>query len=231
MLTLAIDTTNTPCGVAIARDDTPLYEAVAGAGRQHAAQLLPMIDAALNACGLTARDIDRWACAVGPGSFTGVRIGVSAIRGFAHALDAPCAAVNALEALAFGVEDALAAPMFDARRGQVYAAAYLNGKRVLPDIAIDAAQYLPTLADKARELGVPVMPLGEGAAVNAEALTAVGLPVPNAMRRAIRPLAIALLAHQSQPMTPEALVPYYLRLSQAEQAREAKARQEAGDAS
>ena len=84
MIILAVDTSGPSCGVAVLRADTVVYEAVAVNKHTHSASLLPMIDEALVRCGLEIADVDLFAAVNGPGSFTGVRIGVSTVKGLAH---------------------------------------------------------------------------------------------------------------------------------------------------
>ena len=95
-------------------------------GLTHSEALMPAVDAAMRASGLTCADIDAFAAVAGPGSFTGVRIGVCTAKGLAHAAGKPCAAVDALEALAMNFYGfgGLVCPILDARRGQVYCALF-----------------------------------------------------------------------------------------------------------
>ena len=102
---LMIDTSGPACGVAIVRDGKRVYEAALESGMTHSQRLMPMVDAALNMAGMTAQDIDLFGAVVGPGSFTGVRIGVSTVKALAHAAGKPCVGVDALEALAMNAGD------------------------------------------------------------------------------------------------------------------------------
>ena len=129
---LAIDTSGPVCGVAILSDGAIRFSQTVLNRRTHSVNLMPMVDAAFSYTGLTLADMDRLACVVGPGSFTGVRLGVSTVKGLAHGAGKPCVAVNALEALAAGVGrfDGLICPLQDARAGQVYAALFRNGAQL-----------------------------------------------------------------------------------------------------
>ena len=130
MICLAIDTAGTDCAACIydSARDAVLSEKSENIGKGHAEQLMDVIDAAMAAAGIAYGDLDRIAVTVGPGSFTGVRVGVSAARGLALALSVPAVGVNTLEALAAGErtlrpdKDVLA--VIDAGRGTVYAALY-----------------------------------------------------------------------------------------------------------
>ena len=105
MRILALDTSGPVCGVAVAHEGGVLYEAAAENRFTHSASLLAMVDEAFTHTGLSVGEIDLFAAVVGPGSFTGVRIGVSTVKGLAHGAAKPCVAIDALEALAAGVAD------------------------------------------------------------------------------------------------------------------------------
>ena len=100
MKLLAVDTSGPVCGVAILTEDGIRHECAVMNHKTHSVNLLPMIDNAFQSTGLTIQDMDRLAVVVGPGSFTGVRLGVSTVKGLAHGAGKPCVAVNALEAMA-----------------------------------------------------------------------------------------------------------------------------------
>lgn len=126
MKILAIDTGGYSCSVALTENDTLKYEYAADHGRTHAVTLPGMIDAVLSASGTPFGDIDGFAVSTGPGSFTGLRIGIATIKGLGLAASKPVAAVSSLEALAYqcpGVET-LICPLIDARKKEVYAAFY-----------------------------------------------------------------------------------------------------------
>ena len=228
---LAIDTSGPVCGVAIWKENAVAYEAVAVNRLTHSVNLMPMIEEGLTRAGLEIGAIDLFAAVVGPGSFTGVRIGVSAVKGLAHGANRPCVAVNALEALAAGVcaSDALLCPIQDARAGQVYGAAFEAGfppVRRLPDEAIK----LDGLIDHALLQAKPTQKLcflGDGVVPYREAIeTRLGeracfAPPHQAY---LRPASVAMLAleHQKEAMDYLSLMPHYLRAPQAERARAAK---------
>lgn len=108
------------------------YEGAAVNRLTHSVNLMPMIEEALSRSGLDISAVDLYAVVTGPGSFTGVRIGVSAVKGMAHGAGKPCVGVDALEALASGLclTDCLLCPIQDARAGQVYGAAFLAACRL-----------------------------------------------------------------------------------------------------
>ena len=148
MLILALDTSGPEAGVALMRDGALIYEATAVNKLTHSVNLMPMVEEALLRAGQSVGDVSLLAAVVGPGSFTGVRIGVSAVKAMAFARQRPVIGVNALEALAHGLvgEDRLICPIRDARAGQVYGAAFFRGERLMADAALKLPDYLRAIA-------------------------------------------------------------------------------------
>lgn len=125
MVVMGLDTALQRCSVAILRGDEVLADESVGMERGHAENLAPMAAAALKKAGVAVRDLDRVGVVVGPGGFTGVRVGLSFARGLGVGTDIPIVGVTSLAALAAGVMAAgFVAPVIDARRGQVYAGLY-----------------------------------------------------------------------------------------------------------
>ena len=126
MRILAIDTSGPVASAAVWEDGVVRAEMVLNVGLTHSQTIMPAVDAVLRACDWTCADMDVFAAVAGPGSFTGVRIGVCAVKGMAHALAKPCVQVHALEALAMQARGFAGAicPILDARRDQVYSAAF-----------------------------------------------------------------------------------------------------------
>ncbi len=229
MIILAVDTSGPVCGVALAKDEQILYEAAAVNKRTHSASLMPMVAEALARAALHIEDVDCFAAVTGPGSFTGVRIGVSTVKGMAHGAGKPCVGVNALQALAAGVSggDALICPIQDARAGQVYGAAFTPGmppRRVVEDRAAKLGSYLDAVLQAASS-GQVFYFVGDGVEPNRDAIQAelgdraVFLPAHQTL---LRPSSVALLAAFQTPGDYLALQPYYLRAPQAERARKGK---------
>ena len=126
MIILAIDTSANTCSVALTDNETLKYEYTADHGKTHAVRLAGMIDEVLGESGMKTGDIDGFSVTTGPGSFTGLRIGIATVKGLAMAASKPVAAESTLEALAFhcvGV-DFLILPFIDARKKEVYTAGY-----------------------------------------------------------------------------------------------------------
>lgn len=225
---LALDTSGPICGVAIADAQAVRYEAAAVNRFTHSVSLMAMVDEAFTHTGLSLADIDLFAAVVGPGSFTGVRIGVSTLKGLAHGANKPCVAVNALEALAVGISDtpALLCPIQDARAGQVYGAAFGAGLppvRVVADMAEKLDVYLERILACAGDSQTLYF-LGDGVQTYreqiAERLGARAQFAPPHLA-ALRPACVAALAraHAAQQVDYLTLAPHYLRAPQAERAR------------
>ena len=227
MILLALSTSGRAASAALLKDGVPLAEATRDAGLTHSETILPLTCELLEAHGLAPSDIDVFAADVGPGSFTGVRIGVSAVKGMAHGAGKPCVGVDALEALAAGVclTDALICPIQDARAGQVYGAAFLAGMppvRMLPNMA----EALPVYLDRALAVAGErrLCFLGDGVSTYRDAIVerlgerAVIAP---AHMRYLRPASVGELAWLNRERSVDylALMPVYLRAPQAERER------------
>ena len=220
---LAVDTAGKSAAVAILRDDTLLYETQCNNGMTHSETLLPMIDTALRACGLTMEDIDLLGVTSGPGSFTGLRIGLAAVKGLAFPRETLCAPVSTLEALgAAHTGEGTVLCALDARRAQVYSAAFdlATHQRLMGD----DARAVADLSEFVENCKKPLFFVGDGAALCYNKYSNVPgvLCVPPALRGG-RAAAVALVAKQmaerGEAVLPEALLPDYHRLSQAERER------------
>ena len=221
MRILAIDTSGPVCGVAVMKDGAIVYEASAINKMTHSVNLLPMIDTAMQSAGLTIADLDRIAVVVGPGSFTGVRIGVSTVKGLAHAHNTPCVAVDALESMAAGAGEfsGVICPIQDARAGQVYGAAFSAGEkspeRLMDDIPLKLEEYVEAI----RAFGDRFLFLGDGMPVHRaklEKLLGDAAVFAQPQHAYLRPAAAAFLAAQEQhEMSYTELMPLYLRAPNA----------------
>ncbi len=221
MKLLAIDTSGPVCGVAVMKDGGIVYEASAINRMTHSVNLLPMIDAACQSAGLTIADLDRIAVVSGPGSFTGVRIGVSTVKGLAHAHNTPCVAVDALEAMAAGAGEfnGVICPIQDARAGQVYGAAFSAGElrpeRLMKDTPLKLEDYVETI----RSFGDNFLFLGDGMPVHRaklEALLGDEAVFAQPQQAFLRPASVAYLASLAEETVDYlALMPLYLRAPNA----------------
>jgi len=229
MLILALDSTAIAASVALCDDEKMLANYTINLGNTHSETLLPMVEAVMRAARITASDIDLFAVSEGPGSFTGVRIGVSTVKGLAFGKDKPCVGVSTLEALAYNLIgfDGIACPVMNARRGQVYTALFdVNAKdtprRLTPDRAIAIAELESALLMQVR----PVYLSGDGYDITRAGFsrfTAAETPAVLIPQNAYSVAMCALKQYkEGARRTDTELVPTYLRLSQAERERAEK---------
>jgi tRNA threonylcarbamoyladenosine biosynthesis protein TsaB len=195
-----------PDGPAVERRDDP----APGERPGHSARLLVLVEEALAAAGAGWDDVERIAVGVGPGGFTGLRLGIATARALAQARDLPLAGVSSLEALATAAredaaEEAIAA-VIDARRGEVFAAVWRGGERVLDPVAIAPEQL-------ARTLAAGTLAVGDGAVRFREELERAGAVVPpdGSPAHRVSALAICRLGARGEPTERDALLPDYRR--------------------
>ncbi len=224
MLILAFESSAKAASAALVRDGRLVSQSLQISGLTHSRTLLPMAEDLLKNCETAIGDVDVFAVAHGPGSFTGVRIGVSTVKGLAWAADKPCVGVSTLEAMAWHglAAGGTVCPVMDARRQQVYNALFeIRGGR--PErLCDDRPISLEELASELEALPSPVFLLGDGAALTAAYLDKRGIPYRMAPDDLVWQDAwgVAMAAQDKQPVSGEALLPVYLRLSQAERERQ-----------
>ena len=160
MKILAIDTTANTSTVAVLENESLLCLYTLNTKNTHSETLLPMIKSALDSLKLSADHIDAYAVSKGPGSFTGVRIGVSTVKGLAFGKDKKCVGVSTIEALCENLKgfSGIACPIMNARRGQVYTGAFLNGVRIIDDCCMMLDDLIPML----EKYGEPIYFVGDG---------------------------------------------------------------------
>lgn len=222
-LILALDSCAKVASVAVCRGDTPLWSKTLSNGYTHSENLLPMIEEALASLSLKVCDIDVFACSSGPGSFTGVRIGVATVKGLAFGKNKPCVSVSALEALAENLKNrcGIICAAMDARRSQVYTAIFesdgKNLKRLCDDKAISAAELCDELAKYSKTIYV----CGDGydVVVNEAAKSSIVLGTVTEDEKLPNAVSVAKVALRSRSTSDVALSPTYLRLPQAERER------------
>ena len=231
MLTLAFESSAKAASVALVRDGSLISQYSQCSGLTHSRTLLPMAEDLLKNAELTLGDVDVFAVAHGPGSFTGIRIGVSTVKGLAWAADKPCVGVSTLEAMAWHglAAGGLICPVMDARRQQVYNALFeiRDGKpvRLTPDRPLSLAE----LAGEIRNLGAAPFLVGDGTAITSKFFADQGLPCRLPPENLLWQSAwgVAMAAQDKTPGNADSLLPVYLRLSQAERERQARLEQEA----
>ena len=227
MLLLAFETSAKSCSAALHDGRGLLAESYQNSGLTHSQTLMVMAEDLLKVCGKSAADVTHLAVAAGPGSFTGVRIGVSAAKGFAWGAEKPVYGVSTLEAMALGlgVMDGHICCCMDARRKQVYNAIFLAENGHLTRVTEDRAISLEELKEELLSIDGPIYLVGDGAELTMRTLGAEipQLILPPEHRRHQRASGVALAAigamERGEPADGAALQPNYLRLSQAERER------------
>ena len=224
MLMLAFESSARAASVALLRDGALVSQYSQCSGLTHSRTLLPMAEDLLKNAELSIRDVDVFAVAHGPGSFTGVRIGVSAVKGLAWAADKPCVGVSTLEAMAWHglAAGGFVCPVMDARRQQVYNALFeiRDGKPLR--LCQDRPISLEELAAQVRALEGPVFLVGDGAELTAAYFRQAGIDFRMAPEnlRWQSAWGVGMAAADKTPGSADQLLPVYLRLSQAERERQ-----------
>ena len=231
MLLLSVDSSATPASVCL-YDGKVLAEYFINTRLTHSQTLVAMIDSVLNITGTKAEDIDAYAVNSGPGSFTGVRIGVSAIKGMAYAAAKPCIDVSTLESMAYHLlsSDAIVCACMDARRQQVYNAIFRIRDSKVERLCDDRAIGIDALTAELRAIDDKVILVGDGAELvyhSDEELKNVVLadPVSRYQHASAAAIIAAEKFSRGEVISPAALMPRYLRLSQAERERQMKERE------
>ena len=227
MLMLAFETSAKSCSAAIHDGQKLLAESYQNSGLTHSQTLMVMAQDLLKVCGKTAADVTALAVAAGPGSFTGIRIGVAAAKGFAWGAELPVYGVSTLQAMAkgLGVAEGHICCCMDARRNQVYNALFLAEKGNLTRVCGDRAIALADLKTELEHIDGPIYLVGDGAALAHKALSAdiPELILPPEYRQHQRASGVALAAleaiERGETGDGAALQPNYLRMSQAERER------------
>ena len=227
MKIIALETSAKSVSVAAVEDGKLLAQSYQNTGLTHSCTLMPLLDGMLRNAGMTVQQADLFAVSSGPGSFTGLRIGVSALKGLAWAEDKPCCGVSTLEAMAYNgllFEGILVCAM-DARRSQVYNALFRCREGQLERLCPDRAIGLAELTQELSGMDGPKLALGDGAELCAAYLNGHGVPCRLAPmdRRYQTAAGVAFaaeeMARRGQTISGRDLVPTYLRLSQAERER------------
>ena len=227
MLILAFESSAKACSCALLRDGALLAEYFQNSGQTHSRTLMKMAEDMLRNCDLTPDDVDAVGVAAGPGSFTGVRSGVSCAKGFAWAGQLPCYGVSTLESMAQAAAcfAGTVCAVMDARRQQVYNALFRAEDGAMIRLREDRAISVADLAEDLKKLEGPKILVGDGAALCYNNLKDAipGLRLAPEHLRQQRASGVALcayaLARSGNPGDGAALTPNYLRLSQAERER------------
>jgi tRNA threonylcarbamoyladenosine biosynthesis protein TsaB len=215
---LGIDTSTAASAVCVLRTDGEAFEvqpevaALTGAPF-HSSELMPAVFACLERSGLGYSEIDVIAVGIGPGAFTGLRIGVATARALSHASGAEVRPVSSLAALAAGIDAPVRLPLIDARRGELFAALYEGDRRRLEPFAAAPEEVV----ERVRKTGLNPLAAGDGALRFPHVLEAAGARIAAAGSPAhvVRGLSICRAAADSPATPPEGVLPHYLRLPDA----------------
>ena len=231
MIVLAVDTSASTATAAITENGAPVAQSSFHGAKTHSETLLPMISDLMALSHLTADDIDLFACCTGPGSFTGIRIGVSVIKGLAFGKNKPCISLSSTDVLAYpylSLPHVTVCPVLDARRSTYYNALYRDGKKVTEDRLLSSDELLSELKNESD----PVLLCGDGAPVLYEAwkdelrlihhLPTHAYPAPYAT-----PLCAQMQHERGENIrTDTTLIPVYLRPTQAERELDATTKEQ-----
>lgn len=227
MLVLGIDSSSNAATAAVVRDGEVLCEYTQNQKKTHSVKMLPMVETMLSDLDLNLSDIDVFACGIGPGSFTGVRIGGATVRGFADTLNRPCVAITSLAALYDNVKyfDGTIFALVFARESECYTAVYENGTEIVAPCVMTIDDIVTLAKDK------KCIFVGDGAIANYEALSGIeNSTIAETRHNIISAGAIALLGYYKaitgDVSTSSVIAPMYLRKSQAEREYDEKHKSE-----
>ena len=219
MKILAMDTSSVNATVAVGDENKILGEYTVAGERAHSQIIMPMLDDMLKHCGITVKDIDVFAVALGPGSFTGLRIGISAMKTLAQALDKKIIGVSSLDCVAasFPFTEKIVCPIFDARRNDVYNALYLNGEKTVKDRIVDFDELLIEMHGKEVVFAGDAITKFKNKIESFDSEKWYVSPVNLSMQRASSIASVALeRANKDLYDNLYEVTPIYLRLPQAE---------------
>lgn len=220
---LGIDSSAISAGCALVEGDKIVAEEYLNTRHTHSETLLPMISGMLKSAGVELSDVDKIAVSAGPGSFTGLRIGISTAKGLADAAHKLCVSVSTLEAIAYnfiGTDEVICACM-DARCKQVYNALFKSGNGVITRLCEDRAISAADLSAELANLDSKVILAGDGAELM-HTFTEKKYTLAPPTLRYQRGSGVCFAARNAPEIAPAALMPTYLRLPQAERERLAK---------
>ena len=226
MKILALETSAKAASCALVHDGMPIATAWQATGLTHSRTLLPMVQDMLRNSELTLADTDAIAIAAGPGSFTGLRIGLASVKGLAWAAEKPCIGVSTLESMAWPLShvNGIIVCAMDARRQQIYNAVFRAQSGALIRLREDRAISLADAAEDLREFEEPITIVGDGAVLAFNFFTKAGIscalaPAHLRFQSAVGVALAAEAAGSEALISAQELTPNYLRLSQAERER------------
>ena len=203
MLILAADTSGSACSACLFEDGKVLAESFLSLGLTHSQTFMPMVHELMARSGRTYSELDAFACTVGPGSFTGIRIGVSAVKAMAAVAQKPAVPVSSLRALAFpflAETNTLVVPMTDARNRRVFSTAYFEGREIFPEEARDIDELIRLIGEwcsKITDGSVTMRLCGDAARLYAAEPFFANAAGPGLFGKEIQPRAVAFLAEEN----------------------------------
>ncbi|WP_251555482.1 tRNA (adenosine(37)-N6)-threonylcarbamoyltransferase complex dimerization subunit type 1 TsaB [Neobacillus muris] len=222
MTILAIDTSNNPLGVALLEEDRVLGEYITNLKKNHSIRIMPAIETLMHECERVPSDLTKIVAAKGPGSYTGVRIGVTIAKTLAWTLNIPLVGVSSLEILAAGTGryfDGYVSPLFDARRGQIYTGLYQFQNGQLTVVEPDQLAMAVDWAEKLSNTGKSILFVGNDLPLHRtvfqEKLGAQAVFAPMTEHNP-RPAELGLLGMDKPGEDIHNFVPNYIRLAEAE---------------
>jgi tRNA threonylcarbamoyladenosine biosynthesis protein TsaB len=211
---LGLDTSTPAASACVLRADGEAFEVTPPAERlgrrpAHATELMPAVVEVMERAGADWADLEVIAVGVGPGTFTGLRIGIATARALATAAELPLRRVSSLAALAAGIEGSLRLPLIDARRGEVFAALFDGERELWPPFAASPEELLARL----RQGGFRPLAAGDGSLRFRGMLEEAGIPIApqDSTTHVVSALHVCRLAADTQDEAPEAVLPEYLR--------------------
>ncbi|MFJ7685032.1 tRNA (adenosine(37)-N6)-threonylcarbamoyltransferase complex dimerization subunit type 1 TsaB [Peribacillus butanolivorans] len=221
MKVLAIDTSNFTLGIALINDTQVIGEYTTNLKKNHSVRVMPAIETLLKDCDTSPKELTKIVVAQGPGSYTGVRIGVTIAKTLAWTLKIPLSAVSSLEVLAANGRyfNGLVSPLFDARRGQIYTGLYEMENNVLNTVMEDCNILSSEWAIRLKELKRPVLFVGQDVEIHREAITKVlgNLAVFSPVQLFnSRPSELAFIGLNKTEVDIHQFVPNYIRMAEAE---------------
>lgn len=224
MKILSIDTASNLCTVAILEDKKCIKEIVVNDARNHSEKIMPVIEQALQETSLNLSNIDLIVCDKGPGSFTGIRIGVGTVLAFQDSLNIPCVGISSLEALAYNVEqDGLICSLIDAKNNNVYFGLFEHKNDEYSQVGNLEFKNINEVLSLLQEQNTSITFVGDGAATNKNLIEDL---IPNSMlciKNDLSSFSLGLAGYETYTKgISTSVMPLYLRKSQAERALEEK---------
>ncbi|EDW21813.1 tRNA (adenosine(37)-N6)-threonylcarbamoyltransferase complex dimerization subunit type 1 TsaB [Bacillus pumilus] len=221
MTILAIDTSNHTLGIALVKDSTVIGESITYLKKNHSVRAMPTVEALMIECGVAPSELSKIVVAKGPGSYTGVRIGVTIAKTLAWTLSIPISAVSSLETLAANGQyfDGWISPLFDARRGQVYTGLYTFKEGKIKEIKPDQNILLTDWLHELKQTEKPVLFLGQDVHLHEESIRSIlgeTAVIAEGAFHNPRPSMLAFLGTDRPAEDVHQLVPNYIRLAEAE---------------